>query len=362
MKLYNKKGPHSYKENKLIGALKSYFASNTDQIDGYIAPTDYEQLKAVHDKYLIKETEIISETTNEKPETPEMTHEAFRDGIEPEPDLFTQKGDPLNRDEPIIRDYVKNDGFKDEQPKSSPASNYSEPKNFRESFDIPDDSIQGDKAKGDTNKNPFNSPPPPKKEAGPADPDAKIKKKSRKKFTKHAVNAVCALAGKGIVWWTTKDITDAALAKAINQDEICQASLDLIVFLDNGSKGAVKVFFQQAIVSAQDLANFTLEEKEDLVEALDDFLDYKKIEINPGIELGAVFLGIMLDRAIKAMALKAQTGSILQQLKDMHMGTEDQSYSEDEEAHTNNTEQEHADPAAKTQEGVKVPETVEHLE
>ena len=39
--------------------------------------------------------------------------------------------------------------------------------------------------------------------------DSKIKKKSRKKFTKHAVNAVCALAGKGVVWYATKDITDA---------------------------------------------------------------------------------------------------------------------------------------------------------
>ena len=345
MKIYAKPGIASYKEKKLKKALEDFFTENPDKYAGYEAPTDFETLKMVHDKYIVEEGEIISETTNE-PKS-ESTHQQFRDSMVPEPELFPQE-DPMNRDSPKIRDYVLDDGFSDTTKKEEPKSNYDEPTSFKDSFSLPDDNIQADSNKGKTSstQNPFNSPPPPKKEAGPADPDAKIKKKSRKKFTKHAVNAVCALAGKGIIWFATKDITDAALAKAISNDEISQQSLDLLVFLDNGTQGAVKTFFQQAISNAQDLGNFTQDEKDDLIEALDDFLDYKKIEINPGIELMAVFMGLMLDKAIKALVLKAQSGSILQQLKDMHNNTEYQDAPEETDMNKH-TEQEHADPANK---------------
>lgn len=349
MKIYNKPGKHNYKESKLEKALSAHFEKYPEQTEGFTAPKNYDELKAVHDKYCIEETEILSETINsEKPQT----HQSFRDSMDPEKteeDLFTAAEDPMNRDNPKIRDYVLDDGFaEDKGKKAAPASNFSEPTNFRESFDIPDDTIQSDKPKNAAGpqNNPYNSPPPPRKEgqSGP-DPDAKAKKKSRKKFTRHAVNAVCALAGKGIVWYTTKDITDAALAKSIANDEISEASLRLLVFLNNGTQGEVKQFFQQCIGSAQELAEFTQEEKDDLIEALDDYLDFKKIEINPGIELMAVGMGLMLDRLLKALMIKASASSILSQLKDMHKNTYDSSY-RDPAAE----KQEVSDPAATTTE------------
>lgn len=341
MKIYNKQGKHNYKESKLEKALSAHFELHPEQMEGYIAPKNFDELKAVHDKYCIEETEILSETINsEKPQT----HQSFRDSMDPEKttqednNLFTAAEDPMNRDNPKIRDYVLDDGFtEDKGKKAATASNFSEPTNFRESFDIPDDTIQSDKPKNGAGpqNNPYNSPPPPRKEGSGPDPDAKAKKKSRKKFTRHAVNAVCALAGKGIVWYATKDITDSELAKSIANDEISEASLRLLVFLNDGTQGEVKQFFRQCIGDAQNLAEFTPEEKDDLIEALDDFLDFKKIEINPGIELGAVFLGLMLDRALKALMIKASASSILVQLKDMHKNTYDAS---------------HRDPAAEAQE------------
>lgn len=348
MKIYSKKGVLSFTEKKLKKALEEHYAKHPEDFEGYETPTDVDNLKAWHDKITIKDTPIISETSNKDEIIGDVGHDEFlrqsRESLErdQQPDLFTAKEDPMNRESPKIRDYVLDDGFTDTNDKAAQVnSSYEEPKSFRESFEIPDENTgSNEPPKPGQGKNIYNSPPPPKKEHQAADPDAKLKRKSRKKFTRHAVNAVCALAGKGIVWYATKDITDAALAKAIAEDEISEQSLKLLVWLDNGTQGAVKTFFQQAIGDAQDLANFTEDEKLDLIEALDDFLEYKKIEISPGVELGAVFMGIMLDRALKAVMIKAKASSILDQLKDMHKNT-DNTYYRDPAA-----EQAAADPAA----------------
>ncbi len=348
MKIYSKKGVLNFQEKKLKKALEEHYAKHPEDFEGYETPTDVDNLKAWHDKITIKDTPIISETSNKDESSEDVGHDEFlrqsRESFEREqqPDLFTAKEDPMNRESPKIRNYVLDDGFTDTNDKAGQVnSSYAEPKSFRESFEIPDENKgTNDPPKHGQGKNIYNSPPPPKKEGTTSDPDDKLKRKSRKKFTRHAVNAVCALSGKGIVWYATKDITDAALAKAIAQDEISEQSLKLLVWLDNGTQGAVKTFFQQAIGDAQDLVNFTESEKQDLIDALDDFLEFKKIEISPGIELGAVFLGIMLDRALKAVVIKAKASSILEQLKDMHKNT-DNTYYRDPAA-----EEAAADPAA----------------
>jgi len=348
MKIYSKKGVLNFQEKKLKKALEEHLAKSPEDFAGFETPTDFEGLKFWHDKITIKETPIISETSN-KDANEDIGHDEFarqaKESLEREkqqqPDLFTAKEDPMNREAPKIREYVLDDGFSDTKTDTQTNSSYEEPTSFRESFEIPEQETGANETpKSGQAKNIYNSPPPPKKEASLADPDAKLKRKSRKKFTRHAVNAVCALAGKGIVWYATKDITDAALAKAIAQDEIAEQSLKLLVWLDNGSRGAVKTFFQQAIGDAQDLANFTEDEKLDLIEALDDFLEYKKIEISPGVELGAVFMGIMLDRALKAVMIKAKANSILEQLKEMHKNTDNTYYRDPA------TEEAVADPAA----------------
>jgi hypothetical protein len=314
MKIYNKRGQPNHKEKLLIKKLTEYFEKNPDKYSGYDAPSNFDDLKAVHDQYCIEVAEVISETKNE------TTHEEFRkateESIEQEPDLFTPRPDPMNRDEPKIRDYVMDDGFKDDQKVPQPASNYSEPTTFKDSFDLPDDNIQGDKKA--QQQGPINSRPYQAKTTTTVDPDAKIKRKSKKKFTKYAVDAVCALAGRGIVWYATSDITNEKLQEAVANDEISKASLDMLVYLDANTQGTVKQFFEKTIVDTQHLAEFTQDEKDDLAEALEDFLEYKKIEINPTINVGVIFLGMLFERALKAMQMKAESASILSQLKTIH--------------------------------------------
>ncbi len=325
VKVFKKRGTPNHNQRKMIKDLQEYFEANPGKAENIVVATDDDSLKSLHAQYCAEEvefTEIKNDgtTTTHKPNMENESHENFRDsmGGEDDPDSedeYAPRVDPMNRHEPIIRDYVKEDGFQQETGQKPPAaSSYDEPTNFKDSFDIPDDTIQPDQKQ----QGPINSQPIKPKAPTPADPDAKIKRKSKKKFTKYAVDAVCALAGRGIVWWATKDITDASLQKAITDDEITEASLKMLVYLDHSTQGTVKQFFELQILAAQDLANFTPEEKEDLAEALEDFMEFKKIEINPTINLGVIFLGMVFERAMKAMENKAQTGSILIQLKNMH--------------------------------------------
>ncbi len=326
MKIYNKRGQPNHKEKLLIKKLTEYFEKNPEKYTGYDAPSNFDDLKAVHDQYCIEVAEVISETKNDTSnDSNTTTHEEFRkateESLEQEPDLFTPRPDPMNRDEPKIRDYVMDDGFKDDLKKEQPASNYSEPTSFKDSFEIPDDNIHGDKKT--QQQGPINSRPYQPKVSTPVDPDAKIKRKSKKKFTKYAVDAVCALAGRGVVWYATRDITDEALQAAVVNDEISKASLDVLVYLDASTQGTVKQFFEMTIVNTQQLAEFTQDEKDDLAEALEDFLEYKKIEINPTINVGVIFLGMLFERALKAMQMKAESASILSQLKTIHASNTD---------------------------------------
>ncbi len=330
MKIYNRAGRPNFKEKKLIDDLRKHFEANPDI--KFTPANNQQQLVELHSQFCIEDVSFVetkkdgtteTHTPEAEPEK-EETHKSFRDSIEVEPELFPQD-DPMNRHEPIIRDYVKDDGFdrNADSKEQQATSNFAEPTNFRDSFSLPDDTIEDDK-KGTAQK-PLNDQPRPKSSSQPADPDAKVKKKSRKKFTKYAVDAACALAGKGIVWWSTKDITKEALHAAVMGDEISERGLEMIVYLDAATTGTVRQFFQQSIIASQDLANFTADEKEDLCEALEDFMEYKKIEINPTINLIVIGLGMMFDRALKAMQIKAENASILQQLKNMHVAGSDQS-------------------------------------
>jgi hypothetical protein len=336
IKVFKKRGLPNFKQKKLIAELQEFFEANPDKATGFQIAENDAELKSLHELYCTEAVEFTEEkkdgsvVDHDKEGTPDPDavkedtgHKSFRDSIKEE--YTSEKYDPQNREEPKIRDYVLEDGFsKDAGTKEQAQSAYNEPTNFKDSFDIPDATISEGGTEKPKTYGPLNSNPPPKKPFQPADPDAKLKRKSKKKFTKYAVDAVCALAGRGLIFWSTKDITNERIQEYILNDEISKASLDMIVYLDTNTQGTVKQFFELAVVKAQDLANFTQEEKEDLAEALEDFLEYKKIEINPTINIGVIFLGMIFDRAMKVMESRAQTNSILIQIKNIHSGTEQQ--------------------------------------
>jgi len=306
MNIYKKRGQPNHKEKLLIKKLTEYFNQHPERYVEYTPAVDFEELKKAHDYFLTEEAVVLEET---------KSHES--DPIEDrQSDLFTPQEDPINRDEPKIREYVLNSELSDQKAsKAHPSSSYAEPTSFKESFEIldEDDQIREEK------KGPINERPIPPKDKTP-DPDAKIKRKSKKKFTKYAVDAVCALAGRGIVWFATKDITEERLQELVMNDEISDASLKMLVYLDHNTQGTVKQFFNLHVTKAQDLANFTEDERDDLSDALEDWMEFKKIEINPTVQLGTILLGMIFNRAMAALQYKAETTSVLNQLRNIHAG------------------------------------------
>jgi hypothetical protein len=94
----------------------------------------------------------------------------------------------------------------------------------------------------------------------------------------------------------------------------------MLVYLDHNTQGTVKQFFNLHVTKAQDLANFTEDERDDLSDALEDWMEFKKIEINPTVQLGTILLGMIFNRAMAALQYKAETTSVLNQLRNIHAG------------------------------------------
>jgi hypothetical protein len=329
MKIYNKKGNHNFKERKLEKALKEFFEKNPDKYQSYQIPTTFDQLKAYHDEFCTEDATIVSETKE--------THDSFKKGMEETvetnysnkdrevEDLFSRE-DPMNREEPIIRDYVKDDGFeKTDEKEPEKKSSYEEPKNFKDSFEIPNDNIEeGDKKQsGPINQRPYEKTSSSSSSYSSASSDeAKVNRKSKRRFSRYTVDALCALSGRVLVWYATKDVTEQKLTEYIEQDQIAADSLELIVYLDAHTEGTVKQFFQMNIARARELAEYTKDEREDLAYALEAILDYKKIEINPVIEGMTIFLGMHINRALASIELNVQNKSILNQIRDHYAGTD----------------------------------------
>lgn len=312
MKIYSKRGVHNFREKELEKRLTDFFEKNPDQYQDYVIPTNFDELKQQHDRYCIEEGEIVSEQKSD------TTHEEFRKGLEETIEPFPEQDDPMNRQNPIIRNYVNETGFREPEGQQSSSGNYSEPKSFEEQFGMfeQEKKQNGPSTSGTTsNTSGGNS----QSKSSGTDPDAKVKKKSKRKFAKYAVDAVCALAERGIVWWATKDITDTRLQQLVKEDQISKESLEMLVMLDAATRGTVKEFFKRECLQVQQMAKYTEDEKQDLVEALEDFLDFKKVEINPTVNLLIIFSGMSFERVLIALQSKANSGAVLQQLKDMHI-------------------------------------------
>lgn len=347
VKVYLKKGAKSYKENRLIKKLQSTlekkFADNPELANNFRPATNFAQLQQLHDEHCIEDTsfeDIPSEQV--KSEDKYEDHKQFRDSSEQsmakqEKDVdITPKGgndnkdmfddndtfiDPLNREEPIVRDYVMSEEFPDTNPNKEPVrTSFGEPTSFRDSFEIPDDS-NDNKSTGATGvaNNQQQKPKKDKPVAEPLNPNWDDmnngkKKKSTRKFAKYIVETVCMLTEKGFVWYANKDINDAKLAEYELNDEM---DLSLLVTLEEGQQLTVKQFFQMQCMKAEQLAKIEPEEKSDLADALAEVLLEKGVGPTPTQELMLISLKIFGGQIVNLISLKSQTNSLLMQLRAM---------------------------------------------
>lgn len=321
MKFYLKRGNYNYKEKRLITAIEKAIAqksANDPNFANSISPVStYEDLKALHDRLTTEDAEfevVDSETDVEK------KHKEFREGmketVQPKPsESGSSSGfvDPFNDAEPIIRDYVMDDGMQehpqnDNEPQKT---SFDEPKSFAESFELPS---------ADDEKSPSPNNPKQKKEKksdSPVNPQfddmsGSKKRRSTKKFARIIVEGVCILAEKGCIWWTTKDITEDKLVQYELEDKM---DLQILLTLEDSQQITVREWFSHKVKEADTLFKVSKEDKDDLIDSLYEVMLEKGVAPTPMQELmiNAVKT-FVLDMGLKAFALNQQIKSVLNQL------------------------------------------------
>jgi hypothetical protein len=342
MKIYKKRGNKNYKERKLLKDLEPFFKKKMEEdptfADKVVPATNFSELQKMHSRYVAVDVEatyidnpkeeIKEEIKEEKmAKTEDVEDVEFTETKEPNESKNTEGSssnqfiDPFNREEPIVRDYVMDGGFKDESKQSNePQKTYfEEPTSFEEAFVIPEDDGESGEPKANTEKSKSTDSSKSTESLNPNfdDMSAGKKKRSTKKFAKYIVEAVATLSQKGFVWYANQDINEAKLTEYEMSGEM---DLSLLVSLEDGQEVTVKQFFQVQCAKAEQMSHWTEEQKADLSAALAEVLMEKGVAPTPTQELLLVTLTIIGGQAMTLFTLKSQTNSLLNQLRSMNEG------------------------------------------
>lgn len=332
MKVYNKRGKKNYKEVRLIKELEAELQKRVEAGDHGIVhnfkPADtFAELQQLHVQYTSSEAEFeeIKETQTNPNNMAKKQSEDILDDISIDDSDDTSYIDPFNRQEPTTYDYTNDGGFsKESTPKNTGQSDFAEPMSFDEAFELPgegEEAVENEKQTKDgkgEQKEPRQTRAKAKEDAwnpGFDDMSSGNQKKSTKKFAKYIVEAVCALAEKGFVWYANKDINESKLAEYELSGEM---NLSILVTLETGQDATVKHFFQQQCLAAEQLAKFEDEEKKDMAEALAAVMLEKGIAPTATQELMIVVGGVLVKKGAILLSLKSQTNSLLNQLRMMN--------------------------------------------
>lgn len=333
MKVYNKRGKKNYKEVRLIKELEAELQKRVESGDHSIVhnfkPADtFAELQQLHVQYTSSDAEFveIKETQSNADNMAKKQEEDILDDIAMEENDDTSFIDPFNRQEPTTYDYTNDGGFsKESTPKNTGQTDFAEPMSFDEAFELPgegEEPVENDKPSKDS-KGEQKEPKQSRSKQAKEDPwnpsfddmSSGNQKKSTKKFAKYIVEAVCALAEKGFVWYANKDINEAKLAEYELSGEM---NLSILVTLETGQDATVKHFFQQQCLAAEQLAKFEDEEKKDMSEALAAVMLEKGIAPTATQELMIVVGGVLVKKGAILLSLKSQTNSLLNQLRMMN--------------------------------------------
>jgi len=330
--IYSKLGKRSYKENRLIKDIQSEIekkiAENPQLASKFRPASTFEELQLLHREYCSTDVEY-EEISGSK----EDDHAKFRDSMKEsvekiEPTKEVEKSelpqddysftDPFNDAEPIVRDYVMDNNF-DKNPstnsETSSNSNFDEPTNFKDAFVMPDANTPN--STGGNNGGGNNQKKQPKEE--PLNPkyneqSGGRKKRTNKKFAKYIVQAVCMLAEKGFVWWTTKDISES---KVVEYELNGEMDLSILLTMQNGQKATVKQWFQSQRFKSEELGKYDKNEIEDLSDALAEVLDKKGVSPTEEQELMIIAASVFGSKLMAAIEIKKDIGNVIQQLKEI---------------------------------------------
>jgi hypothetical protein len=328
-KVYNKAGKRSYKETRLVNKLNSVInqriQSNPNFINEYEPANNFAELQSLHDKICVEDIQFQevqpknndNNMANEVEEKVEESKSNFTD-FENEDNSFI---DPLNREEPVVRDYVMNEEFPNaEKTAKGKRTTFDEPISFEESFELPSDDEEEQpqqQQKGQRQQKQQRQPQEPLNPSFDEMSNGK-KKRSTKKMAKYIVEVVCTLAEKGFVWFANKDINETKLAEYEISGEI---DLSLMLSLEDGQEATVKEFFLVQAMRAEQLSKISQEERNDLAEALAEVMLEKGIAPTPMQELILIGVGIFGKQALTLWQISSQNNAVLMQLRALRVET-----------------------------------------
>lgn len=324
MKVYNKRGNTNYREKKLIKEIQAELELRAKEdptlLEKLTPANNFEELQAMRNN-LLSHTEFEEiKTTEEQP----INNEDNMSTTTETTSSNTSTIDPLNRQEPIIRDYVV-DKSSPESTGSIPSS-FAEPVDFKDAFNIPEPTEEENEAPGVQNQK-VNEPKQTKQRPEPINPsfddmDSKKQKRKTERFAKAITNLGCDILEKGYVWFVTKDITDTKIAE-LEMKGVIDASL--LLTLDEHTQVTVREFFKSQCEMAPEQAKIDKEKRQDMAEALTEVFMEKGIAPSPTQNALLVAAGIIIPLGIQAFAVTQQNKAILTELKKMQKSV---SYSE----------------------------------
>lgn len=304
-KIYQKRGNLNFKERKLIEQIEAKISTSPDL--EFDTANSFDELRELHIQLTASDTEF-------EEVAPKVTPEAS--GIkEKKSNPFI---DPLNREEPNVRDYVmddKFDPFADFQ--TSNKSAFAEPTNYDQAFDIPDEEeMRNQRQNPQGARQQQSSPRPQRQEARPqssGDGDSARDKRKSKRFAKTIVNTICNLLEVGFVWYATKDINEQKLTEYEMTGEM---DLSVLVELSTGEEATIKEFFLNQLGDIQVASKIAPERREDIIEALTEFFIEKGIQPSAQYDLILEGVSLLAEQGIKLYVITSQNKSILNQLRE----------------------------------------------
>lgn len=296
---YLKKGNLNYRERTMLEALKKATTDNPELLSEITPANDFNELKNLHDKLTIQDVEPVMIEPNMKEEST------------PESNPFI---DPLNREEPNVRDYVmddKFDPFADFQ--KSNKSAFGEPQTYDQAFEYPTDEElrQTNQSNQQSKTNRPNPTTNNNQQQNGVDP-AKERRKS-KRFAKTIVELVCGLLEVGFVWYATKDTNPNKLMEYEINDEM---DLGTLIDLPNGVEATIKDYFMNQIGEITEASKISDEEREQLTDDLTEVFIENNIQPNASINLAISGLTIVSKQGIKLYQIVSTNNQLLNQLRE----------------------------------------------
>lgn len=307
-KIYKKRGNKNYKEKRLLKEINEFLDKNPE-LAAEIEPTeDFDGLQAIYDKYVFDDHEVVDSTSNSTGEKTEQPEEVPVEEF-PKKDMNV---DPLNRQNPNVRDYVL-DNANDKG--ATGVGAFAEPVDFTDAFELPETSKQ--EPDGKTTEQPKKEKRIEVEQFQPrssgAGGDHKKRKRKTERFARSVVNLSCDLLEKGALWFATKDISEQ---KLLEYEQEFGMDLSLILEMPDSTTVTIRQFFaSQRIVAEQNL-KISKEEREDLTEALVEVFLEKNIQPTPTQNLILVGLAIVGRIGLTSYAISAQNNMVISQTRE----------------------------------------------